>query len=94
MTEMIGSLRRGINASIIGVGALTTIFLFLALLMAAFAKDAGMEYQALTFLVLAGGFLIGTAMWAGGLVDRNPFDESEYENPNLLELIDFLRYIF
>lgn len=62
MTEMIGSFRRGNNTSILGVGVLTAIFLFFALLMAAFAKDVAMEYQALTFLVLAGGFLIVTAL--------------------------------
>ena len=83
MTEMIGSFRQGNNTSILGVGVVTTIFLFFALLMAAFAKDVGMEYQALTFLVLAGGFLLGTALWAGGLVDRDPFDESEYERARL-----------
>lgn len=31
-------------------------------------------------MALAGAFLVGTALWAGGLVDRDPFDESEYEN--------------
>lgn len=80
MSEMIGSFRRGNNTSIIGVGALTTVFLFFALLMATFAKDTGMEIQALTFMGLAGAFVIGTALWAGGLVDRDPFDESQYEN--------------
>ncbi|MEC7289959.1 MAG: cbb3-type cytochrome c oxidase subunit I, partial [Pseudomonadota bacterium] len=80
MTELIGAHRRGNNTSILGVGALTGAFLFLALLMAAFSKDAAMEYQALTFLALGGVFLVGTAMWAGGLVDRDPFDESQYEN--------------
>ena len=80
MTQMIQSVRRGNNTSIIAVGALTGVFLFFALLMAAFAKDSSMEFQALTFIVLGGVFLVGTAMWAGSLVDRDPFDESEYEN--------------
>ena len=80
MTQTIQSVRRGNNTSILAVGALTGVFLFLALLMATFAKDSSMETQALTFLVLGGVFLLGTAMWAGGLVDRDPFDESEYEN--------------
>ena len=39
-----------------------------------------MEYQALTFMALAGAFLLGLALWSGGLVDRDPFDEREYEN--------------
>ena len=80
MTQLVGSVRRGNNTSILAVGALTGVFLFLALLMGCFAKDTGMEIQALTFIVLAGAFLVGTALWAGGLVDRDPFDESEYEN--------------
>ena len=80
MTEMVRPFRRGNNASILGVGALISVFLFFALLMATFAKDAGMEYQALTFLALGGTFLLGIVLWAGGLVDRDPFDESEYED--------------
>ena len=56
MTETIGATRRGNNTSILGVGALTSVFLFLALLMATYSKDAGMEYQALTFLLLGGVF--------------------------------------
>ena len=77
MTQVVGSVRRGNNTSILAVGALLGVFLFLALLMGSFAQDAGMEIQALTFMGLAGAFLIGTALWAGGLVDRDPFDESE-----------------
>ncbi|MEL6862749.1 MAG: cytochrome-c oxidase, cbb3-type subunit I, partial [Pseudomonadota bacterium] len=80
MTQLGGTVRRGNNTSILAVGALTSVFVFLALLIGSFAKDAAMEYQALTFMALAGTFVIGMALWAGGLVDRDPFDESEYEN--------------
>ena len=80
MTQLGGAVRRGNTTSIFTVGALTSVFLFLALLMGSFAQDAAMEYQALTFMALAGAFLVGTALWAGGLGDRDPFDEAEYEN--------------
>ncbi|MEP1143739.1 MAG: cytochrome-c oxidase, cbb3-type subunit I [Henriciella sp.] len=68
------------NASIFGVAALLGVFLLLALLMTSFAKDAGMEIQAMTFLLLGGGVFLGICMWAGNLVDRDPFDETEYED--------------
>ncbi|MDJ0921597.1 MAG: cytochrome-c oxidase, cbb3-type subunit I [Henriciella sp.] len=74
------SVRTGNNSSIIGVSAVLGIFLLFALLMMAFAKDAGMGTQALTFLVLGGGLFIGIGMWAGSLIDRDPFDESRYED--------------
>ena len=61
MAQMIQSVRRGNNSSILAVGALTGVFLFFALLMATFAKDGGMEIQAMTFMVLGGAFLLGTA---------------------------------
>lgn len=68
------------GASILAVGALLSVFLLFALLIAANAKDPAMGYQAWTFLTLGGLFLVGMSMWAGNGTDDNPFDESEYEN--------------
>ncbi len=72
--------RQSNNSSIFAVGAFLSVFLLLGLLMASFAKDAAMGHQAMTFLVLGGTFFVGLCMWAGNLIDRDPFDESEYEN--------------
>ena len=71
---------RGYTSTIMMVGALLGVFMILALLMAAGAKDTGMAVQAWTFIGLAGAFLVGMSLWAGQLLGRNPFDQSEYEN--------------
>ena len=72
--------RQSNNSSIFAVGAFLSVFLLLGLLMASFAKDAAIGHQAMTFLFLGGAFFVGLCMWAGNLIDRDPFDESEYEN--------------
>ncbi|MEL6258154.1 MAG: cytochrome-c oxidase, cbb3-type subunit I [Pseudomonadota bacterium] len=48
--------------------------------MAANALDARMTVQATTFLILSVGGLVTLGLWAGGLVDRDPFDQTEYED--------------
>ena len=70
----------GDNTSIMTVGALLVVFLVLALLIAAGAKDTGMSIHAWTFIGLAGAFLVSMSMWAGQLLGRDPFDQTEYEN--------------
>ena len=74
------TVNRNGNDSIIAVCGLTGIFVLLALLIAGTTSDPLMSVQAWTFIALAGLFLIGTAMWAGDLIDRDPFDSTEYEN--------------
>ena len=71
---------RSDTSTIMMVGALLGVFMILGLLMAAGARDSGMAVQAWTFIGLAGSFLVGMLMWAGQLLGRNPFDQSEYEN--------------
>ncbi len=79
MTQVMQNpVQRGSN--IVVVGAFLSLFLLLALFMAANAKDANMGIQAWTFIVLAGTFLIGMCLWAGGKQDAILFDEREYEN--------------
>ncbi len=79
MTQTLNLPKQG-SASIVAVGALLSVFLLLALLIAANAKDAMMGYQAWMFIGMAGLFLVGMAMWTGNKPDSNPFDPSEYEN--------------
>lgn len=74
------SRQRADYTSIFMVGGVLVIFLVLTLLMAAFAKDSAMEVQAWTFFTLAGALIAGTALWGGGLGNRDPFDESQYED--------------
>ena len=80
MSNLRGDQRQGVNASIFAVGSLLGLFWFLALFMAAFSEDRAMYVQALTFLALAGAVWTGLCLWAGGLVGRNPFEPSEYED--------------
>ena len=70
----------GFSISIITVGATVALFLVLALLMAAGAKDPLMGIQAWTFIGLAGLFISAMVIWGGKLNKRNPFDPSVYEN--------------
>ena len=70
----------GFSISILTVGATVALFLVLALLMAAGAKDPLMGIQAWTFVGLAGLFISAMVIWGGKLNKRNPFDPSVYEN--------------
>ena len=62
------------------VGAFVGIFLILAILMTGNAYDAGMQIQAGTFLAMALIFVLGLALWGGSLGDRDPFDQSQYDD--------------
>ncbi|CAN0528663.1 unnamed protein product, partial [Scytosiphon promiscuus] len=68
------------GGSIASVSALVAIFGVLALIIAGRTIDHAMGIQAMTFIALATAFLVGTGLWAGNLLDRNPFDESRYED--------------
>lgn len=74
------TVNRNGNGSIVAVCSITGLFVLLALLIAGATSDPLMSVQAWTFIAVAGAFLIGTAMWAGNLIDRDPFDSTEYEN--------------
>ena len=68
------------GGSIASVSALVAVFGVLALIIAGRTIDHAMGIQAMTFIVLVTAFLVGTGMWAGNLINRNPFDESRYED--------------
>ena len=68
------------SGSIATVSALVAIFGVLALIIAGRTIDPAMGVQAMTFIAMVSAFLIGTGMWAGNLIDRNPFDETRYED--------------
>ncbi|MEO0465650.1 MAG: cytochrome-c oxidase, cbb3-type subunit I [Pseudomonadota bacterium] len=72
--------RRPFDISVPLVGLVLATFLILAILVMAFAVDQGMQVQAQTFFLTAGAFLVGLCLWGGTLVNRNPFDDSEYED--------------
>ena len=68
------TVNRNGNGSIIAACSLTGLLVLLALLIAGATSDPLMSVQAWTFIAVAGAFLIGTSMWAGNLIDRDPFD--------------------
>ena len=70
----------GFSISILTVGAAVGLFLVLALLMAAGAKDPLMGIQAWSFIGMAVLFISAMVIWGGKLNNRNPFDPSVYEN--------------
>jgi cytochrome c oxidase cbb3-type subunit 1 len=67
-------------ASIGSVAAFTSIFAILALLIASHAADPLMGAHAWLFLGLAVVGLLALALWAGSLGDRDPFDQTVYED--------------
>ncbi len=68
------------NSSLFAIGGVLAIFIVLGLIIAGNAADRAMSMQAWTFVALTGAFIVGLGMWAGNLLDRNPFDEREYED--------------
>ncbi|MEL6245541.1 MAG: cytochrome-c oxidase, cbb3-type subunit I [Pseudomonadota bacterium] len=70
----------GNSGTVYQVGGVLGVFLVLALLIAGRTNDPLMGAQALTFLALAGVFLLAMMMWLGTKVDQDPFVETEYED--------------
>ena len=70
---------RGGN-SVAVVSAFVGVFFVLALLIMAATTDPLMDIQASTFAALTLVLLIATALWAGHLIGRDPFPETEYED--------------
>lgn len=68
------------NFSVMSVGALLVLVLVWAVIAAARTQDLLMEVHAWMFIGGLGIGLAGMVIWAGGLYDRDPFDESKYED--------------
>ncbi|WOR14053.1 cytochrome-c oxidase, cbb3-type subunit I [Hyphomonas sp. FCG-A18] len=79
MTQALDKLRQG-STSIVSVGVFLGIFLLCALLIAANAADPMMGAHAWMFIMMAGAFLLGMMLWAGGLNNKDAFDSTQYEN--------------
>jgi len=78
MTAMTMSPRAG-HGSIWSVAGLMGVFTLAALAIAVLTTEPLMQVQAITFIVLSLGGLVAMGMWAGTLVDKNPFDQKFYE---------------
>ena len=70
---------RAAHGSIWSVAGLMGVFSLAALLIAVLTPEPLMQVQALTFLVLSVCGLLAMGLWAGTLVDKNPFDQKFYE---------------
>ncbi|MEQ9505242.1 MAG: cytochrome-c oxidase, cbb3-type subunit I [Hyphomonas sp.] len=70
----------GWGFSIGTVSALVGLAAFGALVIAGNAADPMMAIHAWTFFFLTVGGLLITGLWAGSLIDRNPFDPATYED--------------
>ncbi len=68
------------TSSILIVGGLLAFFSLLGIIIASRAVDTAMSIQALTFAALTGIAFVTLCLWAGSLVDRDPFDSREYED--------------
>ena len=62
------------------VGGIWAVFCLLALIVSVRTDDPAMAGQAGLFAAMSAVLVFVTGMWAGTLVGRNPFDETEYEN--------------
>ncbi len=70
----------GNSLSIWSVVALCSLCALGALIIAAQARDPMMAAHAWIFFFAVAGGLFATALWAGGLNGRNPFDETFYDD--------------
>ena len=74
-------LKKGARDSSTGmVAAFLCVFAVLAILIAGNAADRLMGVHALLFFSAIALWLIGIGLWAGKLGDRDPFDETRYED--------------
>ncbi|MEM5517592.1 cytochrome-c oxidase, cbb3-type subunit I [Henriciella sp. AS95] len=71
---------RGLDTSTLGVAAFLGLFAILAIFIGANAADRLMGVHAMMFLSAVLAWLVGIGLWAGKLGDRNPFDETKYED--------------
>ena len=62
------------------VGGIWAFFCLLGLIVSVRTEDPLMSIQAGLFAIMAAALVFITGMWAGSLVGRDPFDETEYEN--------------
>ncbi|MEL6285186.1 MAG: cytochrome-c oxidase, cbb3-type subunit I [Pseudomonadota bacterium] len=68
------------NSSLVGVAGMGVLFAVLAVLIAALSADPLMRVHAMIFGGLTIFGLIAMGLWSGTLVDRNPFDQTRYED--------------
>ena len=72
--------KRGMDTSIVLVAALLGVFAILGVFIAGNATDGLMEIHATVFYAAIAIWLVCIGLWAGKLGDKNPFDETKYED--------------
>ena len=70
----------GMDTSTVIVATMLGIFAILAVFIAGNATDRLMGIHATVFFAAVAAWLLGIGLWAGKLGDRDPFDQTKYED--------------
>nr|WP_300395422.1 cytochrome-c oxidase, cbb3-type subunit I [Henriciella sp.] len=70
----------GMDTSTASVAGMLAVFAILAVFIAGNAMDRLMGIHATLFFFAVAAWLVGIGLWAGKLGDRDPFDETKYED--------------